>query len=119
MDPDIRRIVAIDAHRRRTGRCPTLIYSLGTGEMFEVAPREDGFTDLQSGITAQIESAGIRLRGGTIVIESTGDVTFAGFDPVSNERFTGRAGGGVSVTIYDAREIDFFQYGVAIATPAA
>jgi hypothetical protein len=116
MDPDIRRIVAIDAHRRKTGRCPTLIYSLGTGEMFEVSPREDGFTDIQSGITAEVDQAGIILRGGgTIAIESTGDVTFAGFDPVSNERFTGRAGGGVSVTIYDAREIDFFQYGIASA----
>ena len=39
------------------------------------------------------------------------DVGFDGFDPGSGERFSGRAGGGSSVTIYDSRQ-DFFQYAV-------
>jgi hypothetical protein len=40
------------------------------------------------------------------------DVTFSGFDPGSGERFTGRAGGGSSVTIYDSRQENYFQYAV-------
>ena len=34
MTATTRRIIAIEAHRRRTGHCPTLIHALGTGETF-------------------------------------------------------------------------------------
>jgi hypothetical protein len=115
MQPDIRRIVAVDAHRRKTGRCPTVIHSLGTGESFRVEPTTDGFIDLQSGRQVRCEMAGIVLPDINTVIDTgfTGDVTFSGFDPLSRETFFGRAGGGVTVTVYDEPMVDYFQYAVA------
>jgi hypothetical protein len=115
MQPDIRRIVAVDAHRRKTGRCPTVIHSLGTGESFRIEPTTDGFIDLQSGRQVRCEMAGIVLPGINTVIDTgfTGDVTFSGFDPLSRETFFGRAGGGATVTVYDERMVDYFQYAVA------
>lgn len=121
IDPDIRRIIAIDAHRRQTGDCPVRLFSLGTGEMFDIEPRVDGFHDVSSGLTVRSAASQIVVpgRGGTIEFKSTGDVTFAGFDNMSSEGFTGRAGGGSTVTIYDAGGHDFFQYAVSgIKTPA-
>jgi hypothetical protein len=115
MQPDIRRIVAVDAHRRKTGRCPTVIHSLGTGESFRIEPTTDGFIDLQSGRQVRCEMAGIVLPEINTVIDTgfTGDVTFSGFDPLSRETFFGRAGGGATVTVYDERMVDYFQYAVA------
>jgi hypothetical protein len=110
MRPELRRIVAVEAHRRRSGVCPRLIHALGTGESFGVVAREDGFLDVDSGIVVRSEPG--RILVGTdaaIAFGLEGDVAFAGFDPDSRERFTGRAGGGASVTIYDAKG-DFFQY---------
>jgi hypothetical protein len=115
MQPDIRRIVAIDAHRRKTGRCPTVIHSLGTGESFRIEPTTDGFIDLQSGRHVRCEAAGIVLPESNTAIDTgfSGDVAFSGFDPLSQETFFGRAGGGATVTVYDERMVDYFQYAVA------
>jgi hypothetical protein len=33
---------------------------------------------------------------------------------LSNEFFSGRAGGGASVTVYDGQRIDYFQYAVVV-----
>lgn len=114
MRPEIRRIVAVEAHRRRTGRCPRVIHSLGTGESFAIAPDADGFVDLATGTEVRSEPARIVLpaTGAAIALALAleDDVAFAGYDPETRERFTGRAGGGASVTIYAARGGDFFQY---------
>jgi hypothetical protein len=109
MRADLRRIVAVEAHRRRSGACPRMIHALGTGESFALVPREDGFTDVASGIAVRCEPARIVTPEGAIAFSLDGDVAFSGYDPQSRERFTGRAGGGASVTIYDQRG-DFFQY---------
>jgi hypothetical protein len=115
MQADIRRIVAVDAHRRKTGRCPTVIHSLGTGESFAIEPTTDGFIDLQSGRQVRCDATGIVLPEGNTAIDTgfTGDVAFSGFDPLSRETFFGRAGGGATVTVYDERMVDYFQYAVA------
>lgn len=114
MQPEIRRIIAVDAHRRRTGTCPQTIHSLGSGETFGIALSPDGFTYIETGLRVRVDAARILLPGGLapIEIDMAGDVTFSGFDPGSGERFTGRAGGGSSVTIYDSRQDDYFQYAV-------
>jgi hypothetical protein len=111
MRPELRRIVAAEAHRRRTGRLPRLVHALGTGESFAFAEVPDGFVDLASGIAVRPEPARILLpeSGAAIAFALEGDVGFAGYDPDSRERFTGRAGGGASVTLYDPRG-DYFQY---------
>ena len=115
MQPDIRRIVAVDAHRRKTGRCPTVIHSLGTGESFGIEPTADGFIDLQSGRQVCCEADGIVLPESDMTIGTgfSGDIAFSGFDPFSQEIFFGRAGGGATVTIYDDQMVDYFQYAVA------
>ena len=120
MNPDVRRIVAVEAHRRRTGRCPTIVHSLGTGETFEVGPTPHGFVDLASGLDARSTGEGIDLGGEeAIALRLDGDVAFSGRVLGSGERFTGRAGGGASVTVYDPAGRDFFQYAVdACATDA-
>lgn len=112
MRPEIRRIVAVEAHRRRTGRCPRVIHSLGTGESFAIAPQAGGFVDVATGTEVRSEPARIVLpaTGAAIAFGLEDDVAFAGYDPETRERFTGRAGGGASVTIYAARGGDFFQY---------
>jgi len=114
MQPDIRRIIAVDAHRRRSGRCPVLVHSLGTGESFDIQPMADGFLDVASGLRVQVADERIVLPDTqeTIDIRFTGDVSFDGYDHASNEPFSGRAGGGASVTVYDSRRIDYFQYAV-------
>jgi hypothetical protein len=114
MQPEIRRIIAVDAHRRRTGRCPPMIHALGTGESFGIVSSPDGFTDIETGLRVRVDAARILLPGGLAPIEivMAKDVTFSGFDPGSGERFTGRAGGGSSVTIYDSRQENYFQYAV-------
>ena len=109
MRPELRRIVAVEAHRLRSGACPRVIHAMGTGESFPVVARHDGFLDVESGIVVRSEPGRIVLPDGAIAFRLEGDIAFAGFDPDSRERFTGRAGGGASVTIYDARG-DWFQY---------
>ena len=118
MQPDLRRIVAVEAHRRRSGRCPVRVHSLGTGETFEIRPAPDGFTDVASGMTVRVDGGRIVLSDGRGPIELalTGDVGFDGVERGSGEPFSGRAGGGASVTLYDRDRNDFFQY--AIGTDA-
>jgi streptogramin lyase len=114
IDPTIRRIIAVDAHRRRKGVCPQMIHSLGTGETFRIAPAQDGFTDLETGLVVRVEPGRILLPAGLapISIVMGEDVGFEGFDDNSGEHFSGRAGGGSSVTIYDANQVHYFQYAV-------
>lgn len=115
MQPDLRRIVVVEAHRRRSGRCPALLHSLGTGETFEIKPAPDGFLDVASGMTVSVDGSQILLPGGRgpIDLTLTGDVGFDGYDHESREPFSGRAGGGASVTLYDRHRNDYFQYAVA------
>jgi hypothetical protein len=114
MEPDLRRIVAVEAHRRRSGLCPVRVYSLGTGETFEIRPAPDGFTDVSSGLTVRVDNARIVLSDGRGPIDLTlvGDVGFDGIERGSGEPFSGRAGGGASVTLYDRDRNDFFQFAV-------
>jgi hypothetical protein len=114
MQSDLRRIVAAEAHRRRCGRCPVRLHSLGTGETFEIKPATDGFLDVASGMTVRIDGLKILLPDGRgpIDLMLTGDVGFDGFDHESREPFSGRAGGGASVTLYDRHRNDYFQYAV-------
>lgn len=114
MTPEIRRIIAVEAHRRRSGHCPLRLYSLGTGETFEINPTPDGFVDLTSGVTAATAEGRITLAGrqGAIELRLLGDVAFDGYDHISDEAFSGRAGGGASVTIYDREQLNYFQYAV-------
>jgi hypothetical protein len=114
MQPEVRRIIAVEAHRRRSGRCPVLVHSLGTGESFDITPTDDGFVDVTSGLTVKVSDGQILLPGirETIDINFTGDVAFDGFDHSSNEPFSGRAGGGTSVTLYDRGRMNYFQYAV-------
>ena len=113
MRPDLRRIVAVEAHRRLAGRCPRVIHALGTGESFRVVPTAEGFVDESSGIEVRAEPARLLLGdGAAIAFALDGDVGFAGYDPDSRERFTGRAGAGASITIYPPRGDGFFQYAV-------
>ena len=115
MPPEIRRIIVVEAHRRRSGHCPVRLYSLGTGETFEINPTADGFVDMTSGVSASTAEGRIVLAGkrGAIDLHLTGDVAFDGYDHISDEAFTGRAGGGTSVTIYDRDQANYFQYAVA------
>jgi len=114
MDADLRRIVAVEVHRRRTGRCPVLVHALGTGETFRIEPQGDGFRDLATGLRVRPTSGGIELEGaGPVSLRLTGDIGFEGQELASGERFTGHAGGGASVTLYDSRCIGFFQYAVS------
>lgn len=109
MRAELRRIVAVEAQRRRSGRVPRVVHALGTGETFRFAPREDGFLDVESGIEVRAEDGRILLPDGAIAFALDGDVGFAGYDPATRERFTGRGAAGASVTVYDQRG-DFFQY---------
>jgi len=90
------------------------LYSLGTGETFEINPTADGFVDMTSGVSASTAEGRIVLAGkrGAIDLHLTGDVAFDGYDHISDEAFTGRAGGGASVTVYDRDQRDYFQYAV-------
>jgi hypothetical protein len=115
MQPEIRRIIAVEAHRRRSGRCPVRIISLGTGESFEIRPTAAGFLDVSSNMSASISDGRILLPGvEAIDLRLNDDVGFDGYDHSSKERFSGRAGGGVSVTIYDHGGTNFYQYVVAV-----
>ena len=116
MRPEIRRIIAVEAHRRRSGRCPVRIISLGTGEIFEIRPTDAGFHDVSSNTSASVSDERIIVGDMNAAIDLWlgEDVGFDGYDHSSNAPFTGRAGGGVSVTIYDHGGTDFYQYVVAV-----
>ncbi|HUZ67004.1 MAG TPA: hypothetical protein VMU56_04990 [Beijerinckiaceae bacterium] len=116
MQPEIRRIIAVEAHRRRTGRCPSIVYSLGTGESFDIAQTIDGFIDVRSGVQAKSDGSRLVLTEGhgPVQLDLAGDVGFTGCDLDSNERFSGRAGGGATVTLYDDQQL-FFQFAVSFA----
>src|SRR5579871_1240034 len=115
MQPEIRRIIAVEAHRRRTGRCPVLVHSLGTGETFDIRPANDGFLDVTSGLNVRVTGEQIMVPAlrATIDLSLEGDVGFSGYDHMEDEPFSGRAGGGASVTLYDRGQRDFYQYAVA------
>jgi hypothetical protein len=115
MSPDLRRIVIVEAHRRRSGRCPLRVHSLGTGETFDIKPAADGFYDVASGTTVRIDGAQILFADGRgpIDLALVGDVGFDGFEHARREPFSGRAGGGASVTLYDRGRHDYFQYAIA------
>ncbi len=114
-------MVAVEAHRRRTGRCPRRIYSLGTGESFDIAPADGGFVDLATGVRASADGEAVRLSDGLgpVDLRLIGDVAFDGFDHGGNEPFSGRAGGGASVTIYERGQADYFQYAVVAESDPA
>ena len=119
MNGDIRRIVAVEVHRRRSGRCPVIVHSLVTGETFEVEPSGDRFVDLASGFQVSTGPDGIVINGASLVdLRLVGDVGFEGYDHGASEAFSGHAGGGASVTLYDSRRVDFFQYAVSGRPPA-
>jgi hypothetical protein len=114
MQPEIRRIVVVEAHRRRTGRCPIRVHSLGTGETFDIEPSDNGFLDVASGLSVRIAGQQIvvpSLRA-TIDLSLVDDVGFDGYDHLDEEPFSGRAGGGASVTLYSRGELNFYQYAV-------
>lgn len=50
---------------------------------------------------------------GVIELRLVGDVYFEGYDPVTGQSFSGRAGGGDSVTFYERESDNYFQYAVA------
>jgi hypothetical protein len=113
--PDFRRIVAVAAHRRATGNCPVRVHSLGTGETFDIKPAADGFLDMESGLNVRLDDGKIAIPSiqATIDLKFAGDVWFDGFDHSSGEWFSGRAGGGATVTLYDLGQSNYFQYAVA------
>jgi len=114
IQPDIRRIIAVEAHRQRSGMCPPMIHALGSGETFHITPLPDGFIDQHTGMPIRVEPGLIFVPGhvAPITITLDDDVGFTGFDPAACEHFSGRAGGGSSVTVYDSRQEQFFQYAV-------
>jgi hypothetical protein len=114
---EFRRIVAVAAHRRATGQCPVRVHSLGTGETFEIRAVDGGFLDIESGLNVRAEDSKIMIPAIQAVIDLkfVGDVWFDGFDHSSGEWFSGRAGGGATVTLYDHDQTNYFQYAVAAA----
>ena len=115
MDPVVRRIVAVSAHAARTGRLPKLVCSLGNGEATDIRPTDDGFVETASGLAVRLAPPDLAIEGfrEPLRLELEDDVFFAGYDPGSGERFTGRCGGGSSVTIYESASGDYFQYALA------
>ena len=88
MQPEIRRIVAVEAHRRRTGRCPVRVHSLGTGETFDIEPAADGFVDVASGLTVRVDGEQIVVPSlqATIDLALVDDVGFDGYDHSATSR---------------------------------
>src|SRR5262249_62402801 len=117
MQPEIRRIIAVVAHRHRSGRCPVLIHSLGTGETFDIKPTADGFVDLASGLAIRIADGQILIPaiGGVIDFHLTGDIAFEGYDHAGKEPFSGQAGGGAAPTPCHRRRREPPSY--AVPTP--
>jgi hypothetical protein len=103
VQPEFRRIVAVEAH------------PLGTGETFEIRPAANGFFDVTSGLDVRVAEDQITVPSLNVAIDFklSGDVGFDGYDHASGEPFSGRAGGGASVTLYDRGQNNYFQYAVA------
>ncbi len=118
MHPETRRIIAAAAHRARTGACPIRLHALGSGESFEIVPTEDGFIDAQTDVAVRIAGDHVRLAGAAAIeLRLEGDIGFAGLDPATGQRFSGRAGGGASVTL--TTDDAYFQYAVVTAADQA
>lgn len=112
MSPDLRRMIVVEAHRRATGRCAVLVHALGTGESFPIEAQAAGFRDEASGLAAHDTPEGDILVGTARLTLAFDDaVLIGGRDLASGARFTGRAGGGASVTLY-ADGGDYFQYAI-------
>lgn len=111
MNADLRRIVAVAAHLRRTGALPLMLHALGTGETFSIVPRPQGFLDMTSGHEVRVEDGAIVAGETRITLAMRGaDVLFDAHDQRTGDRVSGRAGGASSVTIYAADGGDWFQY---------
>lgn len=108
LPPLLRRVIAVEAHRRRTGACPRLLHALGTGESFAIEPLADGFLDVESSLRVRDAEGGLRWPEGEAALVLEDDVAFSG--TASGLRFSGRAGGGSSVTLYAGG--DYWQYAV-------
>jgi hypothetical protein len=108
----LRRIVAVEAHRRRSGRCALVLHALGTGESFAIRQASDGFVDEASGLAVRAEPARLLIgpAGDAVAFSLEGDIAFAGYDPASRTRFTGRAGAGASITLYAGE--DYWRFAV-------
>ena len=91
------------------------VHSLGTGETFAIKPGAGGFRDIASGLDVRVAEDHIAVPSLQAVIDFklSGDVGFDGYDHDSDEPFSGRAGGGASVTLYDRGQRNYFQYAVA------
>jgi hypothetical protein len=89
------------------------VHSLGTGETYDIAPAEGGFRDLATGLVARFDGRQIVLSDGRGPIElaMTDDIRFDGVVR-GGEPFTGRAGGGASVTLYEQGSENYFQFAV-------
>ncbi len=112
MTPLLRRLVAVEAHRRATGRIAVMLHSLGTGETFAIHPHPGaGFADETSGITARFGDGDVlEAHDHRIAITFHDRVLFDARDLTTGERASGRAGGGATVTLYEGE--DWFQYNV-------
>jgi hypothetical protein len=105
-------MIVVEAHRRATGRCAVLLHALGTGESFAIVPAGAGFRDVASGLMAHsTPDDALQVGAARVTLSFEDAVLFRGRDLESGARFTGRAGGGASVTLY-ADGGDYFQYAV-------
>lgn len=52
---------------------------------------------------------------GPVEIAFDADTTFSGHDTGSDQHFSGRCSGGVSVAAYEATRADYFQYAITDA----
>ena len=88
--------------------------SLGTGEAFEIEVLESGFVDHQSGVKAQFVLGGLSVdcEIGFIRLNLVEDVWFEGYIISAKETFSGRVGGGATVTLYEQAGENFFQFSV-------
>jgi hypothetical protein len=91
------------------------VHSLGTGETFEIKAVDGGFLDVDSSLNVRVDDNKLTIPSIQAVIDLkfVGDVWFDGFDHSSGEWFSGRAGGGATVTLYDRNQSNYFQYAVA------
>ncbi len=108
MSPALRRIIAVQAHLTTTGHLAKTVHALGTGETFSFSLTRDGFRDDTSGLEASLDR-GFFVDGQPIILTPRDNVMFDG--EAGGVQFSGRAGGGTSVTLYIAD--DWFQYAIA------
>lgn len=106
MSPDLRRVIAVQAHLRATGHLAKTVHSLGTGETYTISLTAAGFRDDASGLEADLGKGHFVVDGQAITLTPRDNVLFDG--EASGTHFHGRAGGGSSVTLYVGE--DWFQY---------